>query len=307
MTTPAATVRSAAPPQPRIIVFGDVVNSVTAVPARAIRPFTDTPSSIERSRGGAAADTAVWLGVLGAAVDFVGIAGAADADRHCARLSEAGVTPHIAVHDSLLTGTIVVIVEGDDRTCLTERGANAELDPDSVTDELLAGAAALHLTGHSLFGAADIRPVVRLIERARAAGVLVSVDPVSAEHLERYGPSRFLSDIAGADVVVPNWEEGALLTGLASPRDIAASLAATFGVAAVTLDEDGAVVAASSGVLGSVAADDVAVVNPSGAGDAFAAGFLLEWVRSRDALLAGRAGAAAGGRAVGAHAATPVA
>ncbi|MCU1425048.1 MAG: hypothetical protein JWM51_1339, partial [Microbacteriaceae bacterium] len=219
--------------------------------------------------------------------------------------ASAGVTPHITAHATLATGTSVVIVEGDDRTMLTERGANQALDPDWVTDELLAGAAALHLSGHSLFGADDVRPLVRLIARARAAGVLVSVDPASAEHLENYGPARFLADIDGASVVFPNWEEGALLTGLASPPDIAASLAGTFGIAAVTLDADGAIVATGS-QLGSVAALDVAVVDTGGAGDAFAAGFLLEWLESADAVRAGDAGSAAAARAVSAVGATPV-
>ena len=68
----------------RIVVVGDVINDIVAVPRIPVRPDTDTPSSIRPRPGGSAANTAVWLGSRGAAVDFVGAVGAHDAAEHAA-------------------------------------------------------------------------------------------------------------------------------------------------------------------------------------------------------------------------------
>jgi sugar/nucleoside kinase (ribokinase family) len=292
-------------PDRRVVVVGDVIDDVVAVPLGPVRTDTDTPSSIRFTAGGSAANTATWLGVLGASVDFVGLVGHGDSERHAARLAAAGVTPFIATHPTLPTGTIVVIVNGEHRTMYTERGANAALDPESVTDELLASARVLHLTGYSLFGAADAEPFARLIRRARAAGVQVSIDPGSAGFIADYGIDRFLDDIAGADLVFPNLEEGRVLTGLDEPHAIVAALRERFEVVALTLDAGGVIVAAPGVVPILVEAVVTKIVDPTGAGDAFSAGFIAEWTESGDPILAATAGTRVAARAIASIGARP--
>ncbi|MWB99460.1 carbohydrate kinase family protein, partial [Agromyces seonyuensis] len=160
-------------PRPRFVVVGDVIDDVLVVPDGAIRPDTDTAAEIRTLPGGAAANTAAWLGATGADVDFVGIVGAGDADRHAALLDRHGVRAHLAAHPALPTGTIVVLVDGEHRTMLASRGANAVLDPDALGDDLLAGAAVVYATGHALAGDTDPAAFGRLVARARAAGALV--------------------------------------------------------------------------------------------------------------------------------------
>jgi sugar/nucleoside kinase (ribokinase family) len=282
----------------RIVAFGDVIDDVVAVPEGPIRDDTDTPSFVRFTAGGSPANTAAWLGSLGAEVDFVGMVNAADVGRHAALLP--GVTAHLAGHPTLPTGAIVVIVEGEHRTMLTSRGANAAFDPASVTAGLLAGAAVMHFTGHALLnesGAAGIRAA---IDRARAAGVAVSVSPGSAGFIADYGVEEFRAAIAGATIVFASIEEGRLLTGLEEPAAVAGELAKSFEVVVLTLGSAGVLV---NGDL--VAAVRVPVVDPTGAGDAFCAGFLDEWVRSRDSLAAARAGTEVASRAVGIIGARP--
>lgn len=289
----------------RVVVIGDVIDDVVAVPVGVIRTDTDTPSAIRFTAGGSAANTATWLATLGAAVDFVGLVGHGDVQRHADRLRAAGVTPHIETHPTLPTGTIIVIVDGESRTMFTERGANAALDPDAVTDAMLADAAVLHLTGYSLFGDVDQAPFVRLIARARAAGVRVSFDPGSAGFIADYGVDRFLADIAGADIVFPNLEEGRVLTGLDEPSEVAAALTERFAIVALTLDAGGVMVAEPGIEPVLVEAVDTVIVDPTGAGDAFSAGFVAEYLRSGDALLAAVAGAGVAARAVASIGARP--
>jgi beta-glucanase (GH16 family) len=54
----------------RIVVVGDVINDIVVVPRGEVRPDTDTPSTIRPRPGGSAANTAVWLGSLGAPGDI---------------------------------------------------------------------------------------------------------------------------------------------------------------------------------------------------------------------------------------------
>jgi sugar/nucleoside kinase (ribokinase family) len=282
----------------RLVAFGDVIDDVVAMPYEAIRVDTDTPASIGFRAGGSAANTAAWLGSLGATVDFVGSVGASDVDRHGALLRDAGVTPHLVGHPTLTTGTIVIIVEGDRRTMLTERGANAELDPSDVPNALLEDAAVLHLTGHALLNAAGSDGFADLIARAAAAGAQVSVDPGSAGFIADYGAERFLQAIGGATMLFPSLDEGRALTGLDEPEAIVAELAMTFPTVVLTMGTSGVVIVHDGTTL-IVPAVAVPIVDPTGAGDAFCAGFLDKWVRTGDLARSASAGARVASSAVG--------
>jgi sugar/nucleoside kinase (ribokinase family) len=282
----------------RIVVFGDVVDDVVVVPSGPIRDDTDTPSAIRKRAGGSAANAAAWMGALGASVDFVGVVGQEDVARHGALLAACGVTPHLAGDPELSTGAIVVIVAGGRRTMLTEKGANARLGPDAISDRLLAGAAVLHFTGYSVFSRASQEPLRDLMRRSRALGVSVSVDPASAGFVSDFGPERFLDAVQGAALFFPNLAEGRVLTGLDDPIRIAERLGERFDVVALTLDTAGVIVAERGIPTTTVAAVPVAIVDPTGAGDAFAAGFLAAWVTGAGAVAAATAGVRAGARAV---------
>ena len=285
------------PTGPRIVVAGDVIDDIVVVPQSEIRRDTDTPSTIRFRPGGSASNTAAWLGSLGSAVDFVGIVGAADVDRHATQFAVGGVRAHLAAHPHLPTGTIVVIVDDQQRAMLTERGANADFDGDLVTDALLTAAAVLHLTGHTVFGRDDTSSIERLVGRARALGVDVSVDPGSAGYLADRGIETFQRVFAEATVLFPSLDEGVALTGLTQPDDIALALGASGALVVMTMGIAGVVIA-EGGVLTRVAAVPATVTDPTGAGDALAAGFLYEWVRSRDAVAAASAGALVAARSV---------
>lgn len=282
----------------RIVVFGDVIDDIVVVPTGPIRVDTDTVSSIRNRAGGSAANAAAWMAISGAPVDFVGVVATDDVARHTASLAKAGVIPHLIGHDNLPTGTIVVIVDGERRTMLTETGANTAMTPDDVGDELLDAAGLLHVTGYSLFGRSDDSAMRRLIDRCASRGVQVSVDPGSAGFLADYGSERFLAAVRGASLFFPNLEEGRMLTGLEHPDEVAEALLSHFRLVALTLDTDGVVLARRGSPTVHIDAIVADIVDPTGAGDAFAAGFLAEWLRSGDDERAARAGVESGARAV---------
>jgi sugar/nucleoside kinase (ribokinase family) len=168
---------------------------------------------------------------------------------------------------------------------LTSRGANDSLDLSSIE---VAGFDALHLTGYSLFKREDAAPVTALIERARAAGLQVCVDPGSAGFLLDYGVERFLEGVAGATILVPNLEESRVLGDV------------DFPIVAVTMDREGVLV---NGQL--VPASPATIVDPTGAGDAFTAGFLAALLHGDDPGTAAAAGARLAAEAVSAMGARP--
>ncbi|MFC5502536.1 carbohydrate kinase family protein [Lysinimonas soli] len=282
----------------RIVAFGDIVNDIVAVPRGPIRSDTDTPSTIRPRPGGSAANTAAWLGSLRAPVDFVGCVGLADADYHESLFREQGVTPHLAIAPGLPTSMIVIIVEGDRRTMLTERGANAALSVDDLSDEVLARAAVLHLTGYSLLDGPRSVGLQQLIARAHAAGATVSLNPGSAGYIADFGPDAFAAGIEGTDILFANVHEARLLCSETAPVRVAKALGERYGIAVITQGGDSVIVAERGQRAATVSVPNVRVVDPTGAGDAMAAGFLQHWLVSRDAIAAAEAGVAVAARAV---------
>ena len=270
-----------------ILVVGDVIDDTVVIPSGPIRPDTDTASTIRRVAGGSAANTAAWLAALGADVTFVGAVNRADVKRHAALMP--GVDVHLQAVDAP-TGAIIVLVQGAERSMLTDRGANAELDFDAVPDSLIRGH--VHLTGHSM-AASDGTAFARFLRRAKAAGATVSVSPGSVAYIEALGAEHFAEVIAGADVLFASLVEGAALAGTAQPAEIAARIEAPTLV--LTLGADGVIVEGEH--LAAVTAPSA--VDPTGAGDAFCAGFLARWVHDHDAVTAARAGTEVAARAVG--------
>lgn len=268
----------------RFLVVGDVIDDIVVVQDGPLRTDTDTPAIIRQLPGGSAANTAAWLASLGADVAFAGAVGADDLVRHAAAMP--GVEARLLATD-LPTGAIVVLVDGEHRSMLTSRGANAALDLQLVAVD---GFDHLHLTAHPLLQSADGGAAfTALIRRAKAAGLAVSLDPGSAGFIADFGVDRFLNAVDGVDILLPSLDEGRLLTGLDDPEAIVRAL--PFPTVVLTAGAEGAY------APGHVPAVPAQVVDPTGAGDAFAAGFLVAY--DGDAEAAARAAVEVAARAVG--------
>lgn len=279
-----------------IICYGDVIDDIVCAPSRPIRLDTDTPAVIRSRPGGSAANTAAWLGSIGADVSFVGVVGTGDAERHAVSLP--GVHVHLREHPDLSTGRVVIIIQGDRRDMLTDRGANAVLGPADVPDELLRRTRLLHMTGHVLLNRDGTAGVRTLIGRCRAAGILVSVSPGSVGFIADLGPGRVVDAFAGADIVFAGYDDGALLAGSNDPVEIVRALNARFDVAILTRGSAG-VTAIESGEIVDLSIQPRPIVDPTGAGDAFSAGFLDSWLTTWDLSRAVAAGAEVAARSVG--------
>lgn len=262
---------------PQVIVVGDVCTDVVAVLSGTPAPGSDRPAAIRSRGGGAGANVAAHLAALGTTVQLVGCIGDDPAGAGlAAELSAAGVQLALRVVPGAGTGTIVSLVEpGGERSMLADRGANLDLHPDDVPP--LAPPTHLHLSGYTLLDPGPREAGLAALTAAVEAGCTVSVDPASTEPLTAYGVQRWLADTAAATLLLPNAEEARLLTGCRDTVDAARALAQVHAVVAVSLGAEGALWA-SGAELAYRPAHRVAVVDTTGAGDAFAAGLLSVWV-----------------------------
>jgi sugar/nucleoside kinase (ribokinase family) len=257
---------------PRILLIGDAMTDVIVRPEGPLAKGSDRRATIAVEPGGSAANQAAWLASFGVAVDFVARVGSSDVNAEAARLSQAGVTPHLLGDSERPTGKLVALIDPNgERSFFTDRGANDTLCPADIPDALIAGAELIHLSGYSFFAPSPRAAVLDVMRRAGATPV--SVDPASAEFLREVGPQEFLEWTKGAAILFPNEDEAAVLTGSDDRETQCARLAALFPLVVVKRGASGCQAAAGA-QRWRIAAPKVEAVDTTGAGDAFVAGFL---------------------------------
>lgn len=253
-----------------------------------LAPGSDAPAVIRFHGGGSAANTAAWLAQAGAEPLLVGRVGDDERGRTARdELRAAGVDAALAVDPELPTGTCIVLVGPDgERTMAPDAGANDGLSDEDLSEELLESAGHLHVAGYALLRPGS-RPAARAaIARALQRGIGVSVDPSSAALLS----AEFLDHADGAALLLPNVAEARMLSGERDAETAARALAARFGEVVVTLGSDGALWTDGHDTVRRDALPVEALVDSTGAGDAFAAGLLaarMNGAEPPEALVAG--------------------
>jgi ribokinase len=249
---------------PRIVVLGDVMCDVVACHDGPIAPGSDTPARVVMRPGGSGASVAAWLAHAGVPVALIGRAGR-DAAAEIALRGLEAVDVRVARDDARPTGTCVVLVApGGERTMLPDAGANDGLSAEDLPDDLFSGPEVVHVAGYMLLRPGSRAAALAALERAREAGMRISIDPSSAAPL-RADPA-FLDRARPVDLLLPNALEHAALPRLDGVGEVA-----------ITGGADGA--RWTDGVAHAhVPALPLADVrDTTGAGDAFAAGFLSAW------------------------------
>ena len=261
-----------------IIVIGDTMTDIVAHLPHAPVVGSDTPARIEYQGGGSAANVAAWLAALHGDVALISRVGADALGDAAERSLEAiGVTTWLARDPEVATGTCIVLVGTDgERTMLPDPGANERLSPANLPDSAWAAGRHLHLSGYALLRNGPRAAAVAALARAAEHGMTTSVDASSADPLTTVGGETFLSWVTGVDICFANLDEARVLTGEADPQLAAEALAARFPLAVVKAGSDGAFACAGSEAW-QVPAAEAEAVDTTGAGDAFAAAFLLRW------------------------------
>jgi len=259
---------------------------VVLAPARPLEPGTDVPGRVALVQGGSAANTARWLGRLGARTSLVATVGRDAAGRALVEaIRSDGVTPRVSRVAGVRTGRIGVLVEpGGERSFVADRGAADLLEPADLRVAWFAGAEALHLPLYSLLGEPLGAAGRRAIGLARDASAAVSVDLASIGPLltgGRRAARALVAEIAPDFLFATAAEADAFLGGRGLDDLLDAAT-----IAVVKRGPKGATVLARLGaerVRLEVATEHVVASDTTGAGDAFDAGFLVGWFAAQRA------------------------
>ncbi|MET8092181.1 PfkB family carbohydrate kinase [Micromonospora sp. NPDC005220] len=265
----------------RMVVVGDVITDVIAVLSGPLAAGSDTGAAISVGGGGQAANTAAWVAAQRVDVTLVGAVGDDDAGRdRVAELERAGVDCAIERVEGAPTGTVIVLAAADERTMVSQRGANLRLSAAHVERALAAApdAGHLHLSAYTLLDVESRGAGLRALAAARERGLTTSVDAASAAPLRRVGAAAFLSWVRDVDLLLVNADEATALAGGLDPAAQGRALSATARRVVVKGGAAGAVWVDRGAAVCVAEARRVGGVDVTGAGDAFAAGLLTAWL-----------------------------
>jgi sugar/nucleoside kinase (ribokinase family) len=295
-------------PELDLLVLGDC-NPDLVLRGDVEPAFGQTEKLVDEARltiGGSGAIAACGAARLGLRTAFVGVVGDDVFGRFMlVALDEAGVdTTGVVVDPDRPTGLSVILSRGEDRAILTSTGTIGDLRAEAVDRELVRSARHLHVSSYFLQRGLQ-RDLPRLFREARGAGISTSIDP-------NWDPAGdwdggLLSLLSETDVFFPNSAEARAITGI-DDVDVAAEALAEHGcVVAMKFGQGGGLAMSGDEVVRSESIPAV-VVDTTGAGDSFDAGFLAgrraDWSLGRSLALAVACGSLST-RAVGGTAAQP--
>jgi len=248
-----------------LCTLGDLVLDVIVRPEQPLVPGDDVPAATQVGAGGQAANVAAWGVALGAQARFVGHRGAdAPGGLVAAELARHGVEALGPVGGR--TGVIVSVVGVDrDRSMASDRGSATELTAEMLERRWFAGADWLHVSGYMLARETGARASAQAARLARAASAKVSLDAASSTLIRTVGPAVFRERVTqiAPDVVFGTEPEFAALATL----PLTAALVVKRGAKGCQILTNGDPL--------ELPAMPAVAVDATGAGDAFAAGYLV--------------------------------
>ena len=279
-----------------LCTIGDLIEDVVVWLGEPTHYASDTPSRIERTRGGSAANVAYFAAATGSPARFIGQVGDDRLGEQLIDVLRATGVDVVARRNGR-TGSVVVLVQQDgERTMLTDRGSAPELD--TVEPSVLDGVSALHVPMYSLTSGRLAQTASALISAAHGRDIVVSIDASSASVLEAFGVAQSLDLIARLQpsVMLSNEDEARVLGLDALPRGVEVLVIKRGSRPVLVIDATG---------RREISIQPAAhVVDTTGAGDAFAAGFLTSLTKDHNVDNAVRAGHALAVRALSSPGAT---
>src|SRR5205823_3117593 len=261
----------------RVVVIGDLMTDAVARATLPLARGSDTPANVTMHGGGSGANIAAWMAADGGDVAFVGRRGADIAGRNRdMELMGYGVDARLVMDPERPSGTCVVMVtHKGEHTMLSDPGANAALSPDDLPHDLFVRGAHLHVSGYTLLAEGSRNAALAALDYARRAGMSASVDGASAAPAARVGAEPFLELSNNAIRLLVNTSQAKIRTGREDPEQAARVLTAWYPQVVIKLGGEGAIHYANGHPQAHVPAPPVdRVIDGTGAGDAFVAGFL---------------------------------
>jgi sugar/nucleoside kinase (ribokinase family) len=258
--------------------------------------------------GGSAANSMAGLASLGGRASYIGkVRDDALGATFRRDIRAAGVNFDTAPASSgPPTGRCLILVTPDaQRTMQTLLGASATLGPEDIDPDVIASASITFLEGYLWDPEPAKRAFLRAAEVAHAAGRQVALSLSDSFCVERHR-EEFVDLVEGTvDVLFANEEEIVSLYRADSLEQALDRLRGKCRVAAVTRGAHGSLVLAGGETVEVAAGPVERVVDTTGAGDLYAAGFLHGLSEGRDPVTCGRLGSIAAGEIISHFGARP--
>ena len=250
---------------------------------------TQPPSLVP---GGSACNTVVGVGKLGGKARFVGKCGNEQMGRFFENdLKRQNVEPLLLRSDSP-TGRVLSIITPDaQRSMFTYLGASAETRPQDITKQFFENAAIVHIEGYLLFNP-DL--ILQVLDTAQQCGAKISLDLASYNVVEE---SRELVDHiveSFVDILIANEDEARAYTGHKNESRAIGALSEKAQIAVLKVGARGSFIASDHQIVRIQPQTGAAVIDTTGAGDLWAAGFLYGLVNGYSMERCGQLGSACG-------------
>jgi len=276
-----------------VLCIGDVMLDVIArinVSPQKINYGSDTASRISTSSGGAAGNVAAWLTRTDARSTIVSHVGDDPAGSAIvAEFDALGVAHGELVIPGETSGVVVVLVDSSgERTMFPDKGANSRLTIADLPD--LSTFQAAYISGYALLNPLARDGVLEMVAKIKADGIPIYFDPASVGSMKDVTDKELHTWFSLMDVLLLNEEESIYLTGSVDIERALDYLLDFSEVVVIKRGSAGAIAKARGFDSISVAAVATTVVDTTGAGDSFAAGFIASFSKNRDLTAALQAG-----------------
>ena len=276
-----------------VLCIGDVMLDVIArinVSPQKIDFGSDTASRISTSSGGAAGNVAAWLTRTDARSTIVSHVGDDPAGAAIvAEFDALGVNHGDLVIPGETSGVVVVLVDSSgERTMFPDKGANSRLTVTDLPD--LGSFQAVYISGYALLNPLARDGVLAMIEKIKADGLPIYFDPASVGAMKDVADKELHNWFSIMDVLFLNEEESIYLTGSVDIERALDYLLDFSQVVVIKRGSAGAIAKARGFDSISLPAVAATVVDTTGAGDSFAAGFIASYSKNHDLTAALQAG-----------------
>jgi sugar/nucleoside kinase (ribokinase family) len=274
----------------QILCIGDAHLDVIVKMQGQMYLGSDTISQISTHGGGAAANTATWLASSGHKVFYVCRLGDDAAGRVIANEFDAW---NIEYKPEFLkehrTEIVVVLVDQNgERSMFPDRGANSGLSELDLPE--LTRFSAVFLSGYALFNPQSQAGVLRMINKMRKANLEIFFNPGSVGVMSNLGVDACRQRCKLMDLLVMNQAEAEFLTGNSDIEGALNELSKDVETVVITTSSQGAIGKSRGQEIVNSPVLPITAIDSTGAGDAFAAGFIGRWIESKDLESSLRAG-----------------
>jgi len=253
----------------KIIFVGDVMQDILISHKEKIAFGSDTQANIKMQGGGSATNAAVWASTLNTEVGLVARIGDDKAGKIILEeLNRPNLHLNLVKTENVSSGSCAILIDATgERTMFPDPGANIFLTSQDVPKEWFKQAEIIHISAYSLLRKNTKNAIGEIIKIAKDNGLKTSVDVASSQPLIDNDGFNALKELAPWDYLFANKDEADVLGDITKIKSLCKNLILKQGSKESLWIKDNTEIKDIP--------EKVEVVDLIGAGDAFAAGFLV--------------------------------